>query len=214
MIRLSVLSLCLLLATSAAPTYAQSQSDSVATLQRLVAAVNRGDIPGQLAVFTGDAVVIGGPCGGPPANGECVGQTQIRAALEQGGTGVSVALSNIQVLGDGNTVTFRTTEAFPLPPEVTAAGIHRQVELGTAVITNGKIDRLALVLDVTDSQSVALQRLFAQMGPGPNGPTPTIASDGQSLATQSAATQAQFLAAYGDHAAEQWAAQHQSTLNH
>jgi hypothetical protein len=186
----------------------------VATLRRLVDAVNRSDIPGQLSVFTDDAVVIGGPCGGPPANGECVGQTQIQAALQQGGTGVSVALSNIQVVGDGNTVTFRTTEAFPLPPEVTATGIHGQKELGTAVLVGGKIDRLALVVDVTDPQSVALQRLFAQMGPGPSSTSSTVTSDGQSLATQSPATQAQFRATYGDQAATQWAAQHQAALSH
>lgn len=213
MIRFAVPVLCLLLAVSAAPAFAESQSDPVAALQSLVAAVNRGDIPGQLNMFTDNAIVIGGPCGGPPANGECVGQAQIRAALQQGGSDVNVGLSNIQVVGDGNTVTFRTTEAFPLPPEVTSMGIHRQVELGTAVIVNGKIDRLALIVDVTDTQSVALQRLFAQMGPGPSASSETVASDGQSLATQSAATQAQFRAAYGDQAAAKWAAQHQAALN-
>lgn len=212
--RLVVPLLCLtVLAASSVPAFAQSQSDPVAVVQRLVAAVNRNDVSAQLNTFTDDAVVIGGPCsGGPPANGLCVGQAQIRAALQDGG-GVSVSLSNIQVVGEGNVVTFRAMEAFNLPPQVSAMGLHRQVEVGTAVIVGGKIDRLALVPDVTDVQTVALQRLFSQF-PGPGASSDTVASDGQSLATQSAATQAEFRAAYGDQAAQKWAAQHQATLSH
>jgi uncharacterized protein YcbX len=41
----------------------------------------------------------------------------------------------------------------------------------------------------------------------------TVAVDGQSLASQSAATQAMFTAVWGDHAAQQWVQEHNAALS-
>jgi hypothetical protein len=135
--------------------------------------------------------------------------------MVRAGDPVQVGVYNVQVVGDGNTVTFHTHEEFQLPPQAAAAGVHRMVELGTAVIVDGKVDRLALVPDITDPQTVTLQHLFASFGPPPGSePGGTSATDGQSLGSQTAATQTAFKMAYGDQAAQVWATQHQASLAH
>jgi hypothetical protein len=211
----SVIGLAAILAVFATePAAAQSSSgDPSAVIQQLVAAFSRGDRPAAIAIFSDNAIVIGGPCGGPPANGECIGRAMIDQAVRSGDP-VHVSVYDVQVVGDGNTVTFRTLEQFQLPPQAAAAGVHRMVELGTAVIVDGKVDRLALVPDITDPQTVTLQHLFASLGPPPGAEAGgSIATDGQSLESQSAATQAAFKAAYGDQAPQAWATQHQAGLS-
>ena len=204
-----------LLSASAPIAGAQSVTppDPTPVLQQLVAGFNRNDRPAILSMFTDGAVVIGGPCGGAPG-GECVGRSQIAQTLDADTDPVNVTLTDLHVGGDGNVVTFRTHEVFELPAEAHAAGIQRMVETGTAVIQDGKVDRLALVLDVTDPQTVKLQHIWAALAPPPSGMSgAAAATDGQTLAMQSAATQAMFRTLYGDQAPQQWAMQHQAALN-
>jgi ketosteroid isomerase-like protein len=198
---------------SSQPAAAQSQSDPAAVMQQVAAAFSRDDRTAAIAMFTDNAIVVGGPCGGAPANGECIGRAMLEQAIRNSDP-VHVSLNDLQVVGDGNTVTFRTQEQFELPPQAAAAGVHRMVELGTAVIVDGKVDRMALVPDITDAQTVTLFHLFASFGPEPGSPGEATATDGQSLASQSTATQSVFRAAYGDQAPAQWAAQHQASLGH
>lgn len=191
---------------------AQTQSEPIALLQQLAAAFTRDDRAAAIALFSDQAIVIGGPCVGPPAGGECVGRAQIERVIYAGDP-VQVNFTNLQVVGDGNTVTLRAEEHFPLPPQAVAAGVSRMREIGTAVISAGKIDQLALVADVTDSQTVTLHHVFRTLGPPPGSPGAAATGDGQTLATQSAATQALFSSVYGDQAAAQWARQHQAALS-
>lgn len=178
-----------------------------------MAAVDKNDQAAMLDSFTDDAIVIGGPCGSSNSD-MCVGKAQIQQALRTS-SGVQVAFAEApQVSGEGNIVTFRTLEVFDLPPQATAAGLKRYVERGTATVTNGKISRLALVADVTDPQTVALLRLFASLGPDNGSAGGLVASDGHSLATQSAATQLRFLAQYGNDAPARWVQEHEAGLQH
>jgi ketosteroid isomerase-like protein len=205
-----------LLGASAPAVGAQTTSPSqpVAVVQQLADAFNRNDHAAAIGLFTPGAIVVGGPCG-DTQGGECVGQSQIAETVNSNNDPIHVTLTDVNVVGDGNVVTFKTNEAFEFPPQATAAGIDRMVETGTAVIANGKIDRLALVLDVTDPQTVMLQHIWATLEPPSSAPTGgSTPSDGQTLAMQAAATQASFRAAYGDQAATQWATQHQAALNH
>jgi hypothetical protein len=176
-------------------------------LQQLIVAVNRNDVDAMAALVTDDVVFIGGPCGGAPG-GVCVGKEQFRQAAAEGPAQVTV--SDVQVAGD--TVRFRTEERFDLPPEAAAAGIQRFVEVGSIVVQDGKIARAGLVPDVSDQQTIALLRIFASEGPPPGLESLPIANDGQTLATQPAATQLRFLNAYGDQAAQKWVDEHNAAL--
>src|SRR5215210_2497572 len=66
-----------------APT-ASAQADPISVLQQLLAAFNRNNEAAILSLFTDDAVVIGGPCGGAPGN-LCVGKTMLQESIRSGG---------------------------------------------------------------------------------------------------------------------------------
>ena len=203
-----------LLAGSAIPAAAQTPPDPVSVLQNLIASVDRNDpAPVQASYFAEDAVVLAGPCHDQPDQ-TCVGRAQIEQAIRTGGP-VQVTLNPAPTLtGEGNVVQFRVEERFDLPPQATAAGIQRYVEVGQAVVNAGRIQRMAFQADVTDPQTVALIRLFASMGPPPGAqPAGPVANDGQTLAMQSPATQQLFNAAYGANAAAEWVRQHNAALS-
>lgn len=200
----SVLAAAVLLAVTAMPTAAQTGPTAV--LEQLLAAVNRNDVAAQVAMFTDDAIIIGGPCGSAP----CVGKSAIAATLEEGPVQIRFAAPP-QV--EGNVVRFRLEERFPLPPEVQATGIQRNIENGTAVVNGSKISLLAFVADVTDPQTVALVRLFASFGPEPGHlPREYVARDGQSLVMQPATTQIAFLTTWGEQAHVRWVEDHNAAL--
>ncbi len=202
-----------LLAASAAPAAAQTATDPIGVLEQLVASVNRNDPAAvQAGYFAEDAIVINGPCHDAPG-GTCVGRAQIQHEIQAGGP-VQVTLNPAPTLtGEGNVVQFRVEERFDLPPQAAAQGIQRYVEVGQAVVENGKIARMAFNADITDPQTVSLLRLFASMGPPPGAqPGATVAIDGQSLATQSPAVQQQFQATWGDQAAVEWVKEHNASL--
>jgi hypothetical protein len=143
-----------------------AQADPVAVLQQVNAAFNRDDQPAALAGFADDAIVIGGPCGGAPA-GRCVGKQMLEQAVHAGGP-VQVTMRDPQVTGDGNVVTFGFEERFGWPPQASAMGVERFIETGTAVITSGQVSRLALVPDVTDSQTLIVLRVLATLDEVPD----------------------------------------------
>jgi hypothetical protein len=143
-----------------------AQADPVTVLQQVNAAFNRNDQQAALAGFTDDTIVIGGPCGGAPA-GRCVGKQMLEQSVHAGGP-VQVTMLDPQVIGDGNVVTFRFEERFGWPPQATAMGVERFIEIGTAVITGGQVSRLALVPDVTDSQTLIVLRVLATLDEVPD----------------------------------------------
>ena len=207
--------ICVLAAASmliAAAPSALAQGDPTSVLQQLITAFNRNDEAAVLALFTDDAVIIGGPCGGAPG-GLCVGKTMLQEAVHSGGS-VQLQLSGTpQVIGEGNVVTFRTEERFELPPQAVTAGVTRMVEVGTIVVSGGKVSRMGLVADVTDPQTVTLQRVFATFGPPPGSPPPgVVASDGQSLGTQPASVAQQFATIWGAQAPTRWVEEHEAAI--
>jgi SnoaL-like domain len=191
---------------------ASAQTDPVSVLEEVNGAFNRGDASAALAGFTDDVIVIGGPCGGAPG-GKCVGKEMLREAIQAGGP-AEVKLLDPLVLGDRDLVTFRFEERFGWPPQATAAGVQRFVEVGRAVITGGKVSRLGLVPDVTDPQSMTLLRVLSTLGPpvGPGAAVP-VARDGQTLGTQPAVTQLQFQSVWGDQASARWVQEHDAVLS-
>lgn len=198
-----------LLVGAVAPIAAQAQTDPAAVVQQLLTAVNRNDLAAQVALFTDDAILIGGPC----REHACVGKSAIqRAFTPEDGGGVQVRFAETpQVAGD--VVRFRLEERFPLPPGFQAPGVERLVEVGTAVVSGGKIAHLAFVADLTDAQTVTLIRLFASFGPDPGQlPAAYIARDGQSLVMQSAAAQLAFITTWGEQAHVRWAEEHNAEL--
>lgn len=197
----------------AAVPAASAQADPLPVIQQLIAAVNGQDSAAVLAAFTDDAIVISGPCGDEPS-GLCVGKAQLKKALQTSDP-ARIALAGVpEVIGEGNIVTFRLQEHFPIPPQAVAAGVRRNQDMVTAVIAGGKIARLAFVTDVTDRQSMDLLRAFAAAGPPPGAlPMELFARDGQSLLTQPAATQLQFLSIWGDQAGVHWAQEHDALLS-
>jgi hypothetical protein len=221
MFRFSFLSIAIALVAllSAVPASAQTAQttplDPAASLQRLVDAFSRGDETAIMSMFTDDAIVLNGPCGDQPGQA-CVGKAQLQQAVHNGGT-VNVSLVDPPVVSGegGNVVTFRTREVFDLPPQARAEGIQAYMERGTATLdSSGRFSRIGLVADVTDPQTVALLRIFASMGPQPGAGGPLVANDGESLASQPAATQLAFRNLYGDQAPAQWVVQHNSALGH
>jgi hypothetical protein len=212
----SALAALVTIVPASAQTVQTSPPDPTATLQRLLEAFSRGDEATIMSLFTDDAIMINGPCGDEPGQ-TCVGKAQLQQAVHDSGK-VSVSLAEPAVVSgaDGNVLTFRTREVFDLPPEARAAGIQAYVERGTATLdASGRFSRIGLVADVTDPQTVALLRIFASMGPEPGAPSGSlVANDGQSLASQPAATQLAFLSRYGDQAPAQWVQQHNAALGH
>ena len=193
-----------------------AQADPTSVLQQLLAAFNRNDQAAILNLFTDDAVIIGGPCGGG-AGGECVGKAMLQDAIRTGGP-VQVQLTADAPLvsgAGGNVATFRVQERFELPPQAVSAGVTRQVEVGTIVVSGGKVSRLALVADVTDPQTVTLQHVFATLGPPPNaqGPSGTVASDGQSLGTQPPSVAQSFASIWGAQAPARWVQEHEAAIH-
>jgi plastocyanin len=77
-----------------------------------------------------------------------------------------------------------------------------------------------------DEESLGMVGKFIVLAPGAQAPAPasstsaapasssTTARDGQSLSTQSAATQAMFAEVWGDRAAQQWTQEHNAILPH
>jgi plastocyanin len=77
-----------------------------------------------------------------------------------------------------------------------------------------------------DEESLGMVGKFIVLAPGAQAPAPapstsaapasstTTARDGQSLSTQSAATQAMFAEVWGDRAAQQWTQEHNASLPH
>lgn len=208
--------LLLLLASSTAlPVAAQTApTDPVSVLQQFFTSVNRNDPPAtQAAFFTDDVIFIGGPCDEQPM-GMCVGKAQLIQAFAPG-EGIE-QLSLMQpptVTGEaGNVLQFRFAVGLSGAPELAQAGIQRFVQVGQVVFSNGKVSRAAMTFDVTDPQTVAFLRLGASFGPPPASLVP-VAEDGQSLATQPAGTQIQFLTVWGDPAAAEWVKQHNAALS-
>jgi len=189
---------------------ALAQTDPASVLQQLAGAFNRNDQTAAIAAFTDDAIVIGGPCG-EESGGTCFGKAQLEQAI-RGSEPVQVTISDVQVVGEGNTATFRTEERFSFPPQAVAAGVHRFVELGTVVVSGGKVARLGLVADVADAQTTTLFRVFSTLGPPPAAQSGPVASDGQSLGTQPASVAQQFASIWGSEAPARWVQEHEAAL--
>jgi hypothetical protein len=141
-----------------------------------------------------------------------VGRAALQSALADDSGEVRVSIQGAPEVS-GNVVRFRLEQRFPLPPELSATGAGRILELGTAIVSGGRISHLALVPDVTDAETMALLRLFASYGPDPALlPDAYIAEDGQTLVRQPAAVQIAFLAAHGDQAHVRWVEEHNAAL--
>jgi hypothetical protein len=111
---------------------------------------------------------------------------------------------NVQVLR--NTATVRAENRFtPNLPPLQAAGIERLVEIGRAELRGGKLASLRIVPDVSDPQT-------ARASAGPGAPGIPRARDGQTLATQSAATRAAFVAVFGVDSLGRWVQEHEAEL--
>src|SRR4051794_35756976 len=115
---------------AAAPS-AAAQADPSSVLQQLIAAFNRNDEAAILNLFTDDAVILGGPCGGAAPGNLCVGKPMLGEETRGGGP-VQVQLTGTpRVSGEAGTVVPpRVENRFDPPPQAVSAGVNRQVEVG------------------------------------------------------------------------------------
>jgi hypothetical protein len=200
-----ILAAALFAIASAAPASAQSEPRDV--FEQLLAAANRDDAAAAAALFTEQAVLVGGPCNGMP-NQTCRGRAMIRQAFDENPARVTLrGAPEFSATG----VQFALEERFELPPPLVEQGVDRYIEVGTAMFEQDKVAAMALAPDFTDQQTLTAYYAFTALGP--EQPVPAVAEDGQTLAMQPAATQLVFLYQWGDRAAEQWAKEHNAQLN-
>jgi ketosteroid isomerase-like protein len=91
--------------TLAAATGARAQTDPVALVQQLLAAFDRSDAAGMLALFAEDAVIDdeGGPCAAAP----CIGKDAIQKALERRAANPPPVHTILKTYVSGNVATIR-----------------------------------------------------------------------------------------------------------
>jgi hypothetical protein len=184
-----------------AATQAQSEADPLTVVRHLEKVGT--DFQAELALYTEDLLFIGGPCSDQPG-GLCRGRAEYAevAAPRAGDPMVDVTLVGTPQVS-GNVVTARVEERFSGEiPFFEQMGIKRLVEHLAAIVEDGKISVVYLKPDLTDTQTAVA--FGAVEGP--------VANDGQTLSTQPPDTQAQFIAAYGERAAEVWVQQHNAAL--
>ena len=130
------------------PSAQPAQAADLEALLRLhYEAVNRGDIPGALAGFTDDAVVIRGACS-PLV--PCTSKADIQRLLQtEVGNKVSFGVLSSSV--SGNTVTARLEFWNVLVPPT---GAQRVIYNATATFQGDKIARMVHDTDPSDPQSV------------------------------------------------------------
>jgi hypothetical protein len=197
--------LTLLVAPGLASAQELSEAGVAALVRQEVDAQNRHDLAATLALLTDDFVQEGGTCMDLPG-GRCVGKAAYaeQAAHDEGHIRSTLNVLNVQVLR--NTATVRAENRFtPNLPPLQAAGIERLVEIGRAELRGGKLASLRIVPDVSDPQT-------ARASAGPGAPGIPRARDGQTLATQSAATRAAFVAVFGVDSLGRWVQEHEAEL--
>lgn len=206
-----------LLIGAVAPAMAQAQPDPAAVVQRLVDAVNRKDWSGGEALFTPNAIAVGGPCPDTCIGGSTIVLQGIMPPPEEVGATLRVQMLGTPVVS-GNTVTVRLEVRFgPFPQPDGKLDTLRLVQLNSFLIQDDKIAGWSAVDDVADPGTQALVRQWAmpgtQGGSGdPNSATVPTARDGQALHMQPTATRLAFIASYGPDADERWVAQHNEEL--
>lgn len=201
-----------LLATPAVPV-AAAPTDPASVVQQFVAAVSRQDMNAVGALLTDNVVALGGPCN-PRA---CIGKAAVVQSLgiPPGGS-LNVRIQGTPVV-EGNIVMARLEIRFaPVPPEITAAGIERTIEVDRMLIEDGKIAAWSGVQDVTDAQTQASVRLEESMphddGPGGMPGMMPMARDGQTLSMQGTATRVDYIMTYGPDADQRWVDDHNAAL--
>ncbi len=132
-----LISMLVLLALALAlATPVTAQADLAVFVRQHYEAVNRGDVAAAVAVFTDDAVYVGGSC--RPAN-PCKGKVEVQREIErQVRNQQRFAVINLQV--SGSSVTAR-------------AGLERTIATATVTFTGDKISRLARAIDESDPQT-------------------------------------------------------------
>lgn len=171
MVRLLLAALTALLAFGlvAGVATAQDQSDAApaAVYNRLVDALNRGDIPAALTLFTDDVHRQGGRlC----AKG-CVGKDALSkeyAAQQADHTRVTVVSGSVQVSG-----TRLTAREEVRSDSFRAAGAERLIILKTIELTGDKISYIASKLDLSDPQTAAYAKARATAAALPRSGEPT-----------------------------------------
>jgi len=197
--------LTLLVAPAIASAQMQPQGDVAALVRLEIETLNRHDLAATLALLTDDFVGEGGTCMNLPG-GRCVGKAAYaeQAAHDEGHIRLSVSVLDVQVAG--NSATVRAENRFtPNLPPLQAAGIERLIEIGRAEVRDGKIASLRIVPDVSDPQT-------ARASAAPGAPGIPRARDGQTLATQSEATRAAFVAVFGVDSLARWVQDHEAAL--
>ena len=134
--------------------------------QRLVSALNHGDLEGALALVTDDAFLVGTfVC--PPPDG-CAGKAAVRRDFEaEIADRVQITPASVQVSGD--TIALRLEYR---ADSVRAAGAERIIILGTVELRGGQISRGVFQPDPTDAQTAAFLAALAASQPAP-APAPT-----------------------------------------
>ncbi|HZO30521.1 MAG TPA: nuclear transport factor 2 family protein [Chloroflexota bacterium] len=123
-----------------------AQMSPMEVYQKYLDAYRRGDVAGIVALFSDDAVFVGGGgCRPTP----CVGQAAIRAAYQNQFTGhYQLTLLDAQV--DGETIRWRAS----VQNEAThAAGVARIITTGTTEVRDGKIVALRGLPDPSDPET-------------------------------------------------------------
>jgi ketosteroid isomerase-like protein len=135
--------------TLAAVTVARAQTDPAALVQQFLAAFDRSDAAGMLALFADNAVIDdeGGPCAAAP----CIGKDAIQKALERRAANTPPVHTILKTSVSGNVATMRVEVR---SDRIKQAGVERIIEWAIFE-TNG--EKIAYthggILDRADSQT-------------------------------------------------------------
>jgi pimeloyl-ACP methyl ester carboxylesterase len=130
-----------------------AELDQIALHQRLLEAINRGDVTEAMALFTDDAVFQGGRgCDRHPA-AMCLGKEEIRRDIEAR-VRAHTRLSNINIRFFHTTWTTWTTALFEMQADfVQAAGVDRILVATTMTVQGNKIHSLQIRSTSRDEQT-------------------------------------------------------------
>jgi ketosteroid isomerase-like protein len=139
--------------------------DPAAVHQRYLDATNRGDVAAAVALFSQDAVYLGGSCQPDP----CVGHAAIQGDIA-GNVASHVRVTRLSSEIDGDTLTWRSEV---VADGVRAAGVERIITLGTTQVRAATIVNHHFRFDTSDPQTAVYAAfLVTRQGPAPDAPAP------------------------------------------
>src|SRR5262249_28790657 len=136
-------------------------AQNVATYQQYVAAINRGDAAGALALFTDDAQLSGLP---PNCLMPCTGRSALQAQLNME-VSIHLQLQPLSSVQASNGVV--TAQVAHRADPIRQGGLSRVLTKDTVTFRGDKIAKLTVEADTSDRQTAAFVASLSAPAPAP-----------------------------------------------